>query len=178
MTMLDRIQQIHQRLGIPADYAQKRHLSLQTETSDLVNVAVNQQDRVFQLTPETAEAWENMRSSALRNGVTLLIGSAFRSIDYQTQLIEYRMTKGRSLIDILASMAAPGYSEHHTGQAIDIITLDSEPFTESFEVTPAFTWLKNNAGSFGFKLSFPRNNPYGFVYEPWHWRFHSKAPLT
>ena len=70
-------------------------------------------------------------------------------------------------------VAPPGYSEHHTGLALDIGDLD-HPETDvevSFEETPAFEWLKNNADRFGFELSFPVGNPQGVSYEPWHWRF-------
>ena len=37
--------------------------------------------------------------------------------------------------------------------------------------TPAFAWLAANAGAHGFHMSYPRDNPHGIVYEPWHWRF-------
>ena len=40
----------------------------------------------------------------------------------------------------------------------------------SFEKTPAFTWLKENAHDYGFILSYPKGNLY-YQYEPWHWRF-------
>ena len=30
-------------------------------------------------------------------------------------------------------------------------------------------WLRTNAPRFGFHLSYPRNNPHGIGYEPWHW---------
>lgn len=67
----------------------------------------------------------------------------------------------------------PGYSEHHTGYAIDIGD-GARPDThlsEAFEDTPAFRWLEKNAARFSFELSFPRHNPQGVSYEPWHWRF-------
>ena len=35
----------------------------------------------------------------------------------------------------------------------------------------AVAWLRANADAFGFALSYPRDNPHGLVYEPWHWRF-------
>ena len=71
--------------------------------------------------------------------------------------------------------ALPGESEHHTGMAIDLTTGDEkEVLTESFEKTYAFEWLTENAYKYGFKLSFPRNNDYGFVYEPWHWCYHNE----
>jgi len=44
-----------------------------------------------------------------------------------------------------------------------------EVLTEEFEKPTGFDWLTKNAKKFGFKMSFPRNNEYGFIYEPWHW---------
>jgi D-alanyl-D-alanine carboxypeptidase len=74
-----------------------------------------------------------------------------------------------SLADILQVNAAPGFSEHHSGRAIDI-GAPGEPAAEpSFERTPAFNWLMQFAPAHGFRLSYPRNNPHGIAYEPWHW---------
>jgi D-alanyl-D-alanine carboxypeptidase len=44
-----------------------------------------------------------------------------------------------------------------------------------FERTEAFRWLSQNAGRFGFSLSFPRDNRYGYMYEPWHWCFNQAS---
>ena len=56
---------------------------------------------------------------------------------------------------------------------------DEPPAEESFETTPAFAWLSQHAARHGFSLSYPRGNPHGIVYEPWHWRFRSRArPAT
>jgi hypothetical protein len=40
---------------------------------------------------------------------------------------------------------------------------------EEFELTDSFTWLKENAHQFDFRLSYPRGNDLGIIYEPWHW---------
>jgi D-alanyl-D-alanine carboxypeptidase len=49
---------------------------------------------------------------------------------------------------------------------------------EDFEETPAFRWLSANAGRFGFVLSFPRDNPHDYVYEPWHWCYRPAARVA
>jgi zinc D-Ala-D-Ala carboxypeptidase len=69
--------------------------------------------------------------------------------------------------------APPGYSEHHTGYAVDIGdgSLPATDLEVSFETTPAFKWLQKKAAHYNFELSFPKNNPQGVSYEPWHWRF-------
>jgi len=78
--------------------------------------------------------------------------------------------------EILTVNAAPGYSEHHSGYALDIGTPGEPPAEESFESTAAFAWLGEHAGRFGFQLSYPRDNPHGIVYEPWHWCWHDAIP--
>ena len=72
-----------------------------------------------------------------------------------------------------AVSAPPGYSEHHTGYAIDIGDADvpATNLSPDFENTAAFKWLRENAAYFSFELSFPRDNPQNIMYEPWHWRF-------
>ena len=40
----------------------------------------------------------------------------------------------------------------------------------AFAQTAAYTWLLNNAHTYGFILSYPKSNTY-YIYEPWHWRF-------
>lgn len=67
--------------------------------------------------------------------------------------------------------AAPGFSEHHTGRAIDIACPDAEPLQELFENTKAFKWLDANAGQFGFVMTYPRGHQHAISYEPWHWCF-------
>jgi D-alanyl-D-alanine carboxypeptidase len=65
--------------------------------------------------------------------------------------------------------AIPGYSEHHTGRALDLHTGEAEPLSETFELEPAFAWLQEHALTYGFTMSYPKNNELGIAYEPWHW---------
>ena len=69
--------------------------------------------------------------------------------------------------------APPGYSEHHTGYAVDIGDgrTPATNLNTNFENTAAFKWLEENAAYYSFELSFPKGNPQGVSYEPWHWRF-------
>ena len=100
------------------------------------------------LTPEAFEAWSNMKQSAINDGVTVFLISAFRDAQYQHDLIARKISEGRSLEQILRVNAAPGFSEHHTGRAVDLGTHDCEALEEEFEQTDAFVWLERNAKSF------------------------------
>src|SRR2546428_9842143 len=95
--------------------------------------------------------------------------SAFRSLQYQRQIFERKIKAGDSLEDILKVNAPPGYSEHHTGRAVDLTTPGCPPLAEEFERSAAFAWLVRHAHRFGFAMTYPRENRFGIAYEPWHW---------
>ena len=162
---------VHRSLGLPADYAQRRGLSLQSEAAinSLVTIAYTDDGRAIQLAPPAAEAWMRLNRAAEAAVIQLIPISGFRSIARQTEIIRAHLESGRPLEDILRLVAAPGYSEHHTGHAVDLTTLNDPPLEAGFALTPAFAWLNTQATRFGFHLSFPKNNAHGIAYEPWHW---------
>ncbi|HEY3645535.1 MAG TPA: M15 family metallopeptidase [Gammaproteobacteria bacterium] len=162
---------LHMGFGIPADYAEQRHLALCEEAQELVSIGPDSLGRDQRMIPAAAEAWRRMQADAARTGVQLLAVSAYRSVEYQCALIQRKLDRGLKIADILKINAAPGYSEHHTGRAIDVTCPDSQPLEVAFETTPAYAWLTQHAGEYGFTLSYPRNNPHGINYEPWHWAF-------
>ena len=157
--------------GIPADYAARRKLELCEEATELESIGADVLGREQKLTPRAAQAWHGMCAAAERDGVQLLVVSAFRSFDYQRALIQRKLDNGRDIADILKINAAPGYSEHHTGRALDITTPDCAPLEQGFETTRAYAWLTQHAAQHGFRLSYPRDNPHGISYEPWHWAY-------
>jgi D-alanyl-D-alanine carboxypeptidase len=163
------LRELHDELGIPADYGRDGVPPGFDEARELVEVGPNLVGRMQRLTPVAAEAWETMVAAAEADDVTLLIVSGFRSYEYQAALIRKKINAGQVITDILKVNAAPGHSEHHTGLAVDIASPGSRPLTEEFETSPAFRWLEANAATFGFTMSFPRDNPWGIIYEPWHW---------
>jgi len=156
-------------LRIPPDYGERRGLRLQTEARELVSVGANPDGRDVRLTPAAAKAWVRMRDDAAASGIALVAVSGFRSVGRQAEIIKGKIEAGGTIDAILGAMAAPGYSEHHTGRAIDIGIPGAPPLTEDFERTGAFVWLRANAHRYGFSLSYPRGNPHGITYEPWHW---------
>jgi D-alanyl-D-alanine carboxypeptidase len=145
------------------------------EAASLVSVGPDYHGREAFLEPSTAVAWAAMKEAAQRDGIELLLISAFRSREYQEGIIRRKLDRGLPLDEILRVSAYPGFSEHHTGRAIDIGSPDSHDLTEFFEQTLEFSWLESNAARFGFSLSYPRDNPAGIAYEPWHWAHHSAA---
>jgi D-alanyl-D-alanine carboxypeptidase len=163
------IARTHRELGIPLDYARARRLPLQPEARRLVSVGPDIYQREQRLLPAAANAWRAMVGAAAADGVELQLVSAFRPVDYQAGILRRKLEKGQSIDAILRVSAAPGYSEHHSGRAVDVTTPGYPVLEEVFEESAAFAWLSEHAGTFGFSLSYPRDNPHGVSYEPWHW---------
>ncbi len=162
-------------LGISESEMERRRLTIQPQASDLVEVCEG--ERRHKLTPGASRAWIEIREEADASGYSIRLVSAFRSVEYQAEIIRRKLNKGEDIRSILRVNAAPGYSEHHTGNAIDVTTDECEPLSDEFEKTEAFKWLACNAHLYDFSLSYPRGNPYGYAYEPWHWCFqHGQRP--
>ena len=70
--------------------------------------------------------------------------------------------------------AKPGFSEHQTGLAMDILTPGIE--MSEFKNTKASDWLKDNGYKYGFILRYPEDKTYitGYAFESWHYRYLSK----
>ena len=170
----ERIAQHLQELGITTSYAADRGLPLCEEPAEVVLVGLDIFGRARHLEPTAARKWGEMRDAARADGLDLLLVSAFRSVDYQRAIFDRKLSQGVPIEEILRINAAPGFSEHHTGRAVDIATRGCPPLTEAFDATEAFVWLTKHAGRFNFVLSYPRDNPFGIVYEPWHWAMEAR----
>ena len=164
-----RISALLSSLGIAADYGRIHKLPLQTEADRLQSIGEDIYGREQEMLPEAADAWLAMWQEASGYGVELQAVSAFRSVEYQAGILRRKLDKGMKVQNILEASTAPGYSEHHSGRALDITTPGYAVLEEEFEHSPAFEWLCEHAAEFGFSLSFPRDNRHGVIYEPWHW---------
>ena len=161
---------IHRDLGIPDDWRSGRFGPMFRENLNSVQTGVDKYGRDLYLAQACSHAWLRMQAAAECDGVRLLAVSGFRSVRRQQEIIKKKLEAGQVLGDILKVNAAPGFSQHHTGFALDLADDSSdEPLTEKFELVPAFLWLSKYALRYGFSLQYPRDNIYGFVYEPWHW---------
>ena len=160
------------QLGIDADaYADRTGLPQMAEPAWLAFASEDRYRRPLWLHVDAARAWQHLQAAAGHDGIVLDAISGYRSHDYQLGIFERKLARGLAIDEILTVNAAPGYSEHHTGRALDIGTPGEPPAEASFEHTPAFAWLSDSAGDYGFTMSYPRDNPHGIVHEPWHWCF-------
>lgn len=111
---------------------------------------------------EVYNQYKKMWNAANDDGLTLIVNSSFRT--YAKQEEEYDNSS-----DDYA--ARPGYSEHQTGLALDIVTYDT--MGNDFENKPEFKWLQENDYKYGFILRYPKGKEYltGYAYESWHYRY-------
>jgi zinc D-Ala-D-Ala carboxypeptidase len=140
-------------------------------TQDLVAVT---SDGAVKLRSGAAAKYQEMVNAAAAAGIYFAPISGFRSLqDQQHVFFDVKAERRQNASKRAEVSAPPGYSEHHTGYAIDLGdgSYPESNLSTSFENTPAFKWLEANAASFSFEMSFPKNNRQGVSYEPWHWRF-------
>lgn len=154
---------------LPAGYESR--MPRYEEARELRSVGQDIHGRAALLTPMASDSWIKMRAAGERDGVNLQLISTFRSIARQTEILAAKLASGIAWAEILAVNAYPGFSEHHTGRAVDIGSPACPALAEQFADTPEFAWLQANAGQFRFALSYPPGNPSGIAYEPWHWCF-------
>jgi len=114
---------------------------------------------------EARDALVKMAAAARKDGVSLRVDSGYRSLWYQRKIFINLMKKGRSFEDLVRYVAPPGYSEHMLGTVVDF-----SPGNWRFAKTPAYAWLREHAGEYGFSETYPKNNR-RHPWESWHWRY-------
>ena len=156
--------------GIPALF-NATHPIPETYTMDLVSIGNN-----HTMDAPAARAYLAMAEAAKSDGVKLVPISGYRTHERQTnnynasiqRYVDQGKTKEEATKLTQDYYAIPGTSEHEAGLAVDVNSLD-----DSFENTPEFKWLQENAQQFGFILRYRRETKEitRVNYEPWHYRY-------
>lgn len=115
---------------------------------DVELVQVDDQGHLLEKT--AARQFTLMRAHAARDGVSLIVESAFRTMEQQTLLWTAYVAGER--VDVAA---APGYSNHQSGIDVDLTTARG--------TNAAYRWMQKNAHLYGFKET--------VAGEPWHWEY-------
>lgn len=139
----------------------------------------------FEMDARVAQTMRDMIDAAAKDGVDLLVCSAYRSIEKQQTLfdeqVQIYLNQGKSqqeAYDLTASaIAIPGTSEHHTGLAADIVTPTHQTLDPEFADTEAGQWLQEHAWEYGFVMRYPedKQDVTKIIYESWHYRFVGKT---
>lgn len=116
-------------------------------------------------------AFTELTSDATSLGLNIYASSGYRSYSNQDYIYNnYVRIDGQEKADTYSARA--GYSEHQTGLAIDVNTINM-----SFDNTGESNWLKDNCYKYGFIIRYPKDkeNITGYMYEPWHIRYVGKS---
>lgn len=148
------------------------YLSSNYVPEDLVDVSIKYYYGTQKQTRmEVYEAFKSMWEDAYKEGIYLIIDSAFREYDKQESVYrEYENKHGTKFADSIA--ARPGFSEHQTGLALDIYSKECTSASQ-FKDTKTYAWLIENAHKYGFILRYPKGKEKitGYNYESWHYRY-------
>lgn len=127
---------------------------------------------------KTYAAYEKLREELLKEGVQIELDSVYRSVEEQQEIWdEWSADPELGEEYCKKYLAVPGFSEHHTGLAVDIFIMkdgkeirdndamiaDTEDFAKVHELLPKY----------GFILRYPEGKDAitGYAYEPWHLRY-------
>ncbi len=124
----------------------------------------------------TFEAYEWLKKDLEQKGVYVDLDSARRTVKEQQDIVD-RFTKKYGAAYTARTVATPGYSEHHTGLALDLyLIVDGKEVTENEDLMKyPELWDKvhDALARHGFILRYPEGKEYvtGYGYEPWHIRY-------
>jgi len=133
----------------------------------------------MQLDKETLQNLKIMLDKAVEDGVKgFVITSTYRSYQDQKNLFDYRYKeaerKGAAdpYEEVSKLVAYPGTSEHQTGMALDILSLEY-PQGDTFHNSQEYAWLKENCWNYGFIPRYPEDKvkKTKISFEPWHYRY-------
>lgn len=127
---------------------------------------------------------QEMMDDARREGLSPMVCSGFRSVEDQQELYEDKVrqflaegfSQSEAEAESIKWVAYPGTSEHHTGLAVDIVSVYNQRLDSTQENTPEQQWLMENSWKYGFILRYPngKTDITGIYYEPWHYRYVGK----
>lgn len=148
---------------------------------DTLEAKVADESTGKELATVAADAFINMKNAAAAEEIDLMLCSGYRTVEYQQSLFDAEKqkwldkgsTEEEAYNQAKTVVAVPGYSEHNSGLAADIVTPKHQNLDEAFGKTDAAKWLFEHAPEYGFILRYPENKQAitGIIYEPWHYRY-------
>lgn len=130
--------------------------------------------RSIELRPEPKRALETMAADARAAGAGILgINNGYRSYGVQQRTYgEHVRDRGQRGADAVS--ARPGFSEHQSGLAFDLVACDPGCGSiEEFGPTTQGRWVAQNGWRYGFIVRYEHGHTgtTGYAPEPWHIRY-------
>ena len=154
---------VNKQNKLPSDWEEKL---------ELVDVKTGL-DETYQVEKEAAEKFNELREALLKEGVTIELDSTYRSVKRQQEIWD-EFEKEKGLAYAQKYVAVPGYSEHHTGLALDVkLVKDGKVIEDNDDmIAERDTFAKVHAklADYGFILRYleGKDSITGYAYEPWH----------
>ena len=166
---LDYLVLVNKEYRLPSDWESK---------VDLINVTnYLREEKHHQIERTTYEYYTQLKNDLLEEyNITIELDSVYRSVQRQQEIWdEFVREKGEEYAK--KYVAKPGYSEHHTGLAVDIcLIIDGEVVDDNDEMIKQkeiFKKIHEKLENYGFILRYleGKEKITGYSYEPWHLRF-------
>ena len=132
----------------------------------------------LEIEQKTYKAYCALRDELLEEGVQIELDSVYRSVEEQQEIWDEWSADPEKGEDYCKKyLAEPGYSEHHTGLAVDIFIMkDGKEIRENDDMIADeedFAIIHKMLPLFGFILRYPdgKEDITGYAYEPWHLRY-------
>lgn len=158
---------VNKQRPLKADFAP----SNLTTPNVAINTAKSQEEN--SLRADIAPKVVALFNAAQQAGHTYILASGYRSFKLQnTYYTNYVATSGQAEADRFS--ARPGTSEHQTGLALDVATVDRIHYLDqAFGEDAAGRWLADHAFEYGFIIRYlpGKESITGYMYEPWHIRY-------
>lgn len=145
------------------------------ENLDLVHMTNSLGDDV-EVESTAYDAYLQLKASLEEDGVFVDLDSAYRSVAEQQRIVaDFTERYGEDYVK--QYVAVPGYSEHHTGLALDLyLNIDGvDVYLNEDMVEYPEIWAKihEKLPEFGFILRYMEGKEEitGYSYEPWHIRY-------
>jgi D-alanyl-D-alanine carboxypeptidase len=125
----------------------------------------------MEMAPVAAENITVLFKAALTDGIRFVFASGYRPYTEQASLFTNSSGHDTEAGELVAP---PGFSEHQSGLAADLILLDRFcPAEGCFALSRGADWLNQNAYKYGFIVRYPlyKESSTGYEYEPWHLRY-------
>jgi D-alanyl-D-alanine carboxypeptidase len=145
------------------------------EALDLTTITNSVGDEV-QVESTAYEAYLQLKDALEKEGIHTELDSAYRSIEAQQKIVD-DFTEKYGEDYVKEYVAVPGYSEHHSGLALDLyLIVDDKTVYENEDLVQyPEIWAKihEKLPEYGFILRFPegKEDVTGYSYEPWHIRY-------
>jgi len=143
----------------------------------------NSEDWDVNVEKKAYDAYLELKADLEDEGVYIDLDSAYRSVAEQQEIVD-DFTKKYGAEYVKQYVAVPGFSEHHTGLALDLfLIIDGKGVYENEDmVTYPDIWEKIHAklAKHGFILRYlpEKKIETGYSYEPWHIRYIGDASIA